>query len=95
MSQTSFKLEFTKFRAKGDQSLAPRVFRLGETKWQASEDEEDETVRLIRAIQTCKFTTQEETGRSAGIEDKTKVSRLLSRAYANGLVKKGGGERMS
>jgi RecA-family ATPase len=88
MGQTSFKLEFTKFRAKGDQSLAPRVFTLDGCKWHAAEDEDDETTRLIRAIETCKFTTQEEAGRSIGIEDKTKVSRLLKRAYGKGLVKK-------
>jgi hypothetical protein len=88
MGQTSFKLEFGKFRAKGDQSLAPRVFSLDGDIWRASEDEDDETTRLIRAILTCTFTKQEDAGRSVGIEDKTKVSRLLSRAYATGQVKK-------
>jgi hypothetical protein len=88
MGQTSFKLDFTKFRAKGDQSLAPRVFTLDGSSWQASEDEHDETTRLIRAIQSCKFTAQEDAGRSVGITDKTKVSRLLSQAYAKGQIKK-------
>ena len=88
MGQTSFKLEFTKFRAKGDQSLAPRVFSLDGSTWQASEDEEDEAVKLIRAIQSCEFTTQEEAGRSIGINDKTKVCKLLGSAYGKGLVRK-------
>ena len=88
MGQTTFKLEFNKFRAKGDQSLAPRVFTLDGSKWHASEDDDDAATRLVRALQSCKFTTQEEAGRSLGINDKTKVSRLLSQAVAKGMIKK-------
>ncbi|MBL6082287.1 AAA family ATPase [Belnapia sp. T18] len=87
MGQASFSLEFTKFRAKSNQLLAPRVFTLDGSKWHVSEDEGNEALRPVRAIQSGRFATQQDAGLSIGIQDKTKVSRLLAQAYAKGLAK--------
>jgi hypothetical protein len=88
MGATSFKLDFTKFRAKADQVLVPRVFNLVGSTWEAEEDEGDLVQRLVRAVRSGRFTTQQDAGFSVGITDKTKVSRLMLRVYGEGLIKK-------
>ncbi|MBK1658236.1 AAA family ATPase [Paracraurococcus ruber] len=85
MGQACFSLEFTKFRAKAGDMMVPRVFTLDGSGWHVAEDEDDETTRLIRAIETCRFRTQQQAAVSVGIEE-TKASRLLKRAYATGAT---------
>ena len=88
MGETAFKLKFDKYRAKATEALVPKIFTLSGPTWQVEEDEGDLALRLVRAIRSGRFTTQQDAGFYVDITDKTKVSRVLSRAYGEGLIKK-------
>jgi hypothetical protein len=63
------------------------VFTLGKSKWLAEEDEMDVAFRLVQAIRSGRYETQQDAGLFIGIKDKTKVSRVLRCAKTEGLIK--------
>jgi len=83
--ETVFSLTFEKFRGKRSEAIKPRVFSLDGSGWQAKADDGDDVTRLLRAIETCEFTNQQEAGASLKF-DKTKTSKLLARAKKEGRI---------
>jgi hypothetical protein len=86
VDQADFLLKFDKHRARGSGKLAVRRFTLGDAQWDVTEDQDELLHKLIAAIQSCEFDTQEAAGASVGIQDKTKVSKMLKRADALELL---------
>ena len=79
----SFVTEFGKFRAKGGDSLSPRIWSLGEGGWTVEEDAESATSKVIDAVRSLKYVNQNELAEALGMSQST-VSRTLKRAVALG-----------
>jgi hypothetical protein len=84
--ETVFKLFFEKFRGKRDDCLMTRLFTLVDGGgWCVNEDSETDMIRVIKAIKSCKFSTQKAVGESLKFP-KDKVSKLLTAAVAQGTI---------
>jgi hypothetical protein len=81
--ETKFSVEFDKFRCRRSEAVKPKVFSLEPQGWVSEDNDSDDIGRLLKAIETCTYTTQGAAGTALGF-DKTKTSRLLGKAKADG-----------
>ncbi|MGG7564904.1 AAA family ATPase [Rhodovulum sp. DZ06] len=87
----SFRLEFEKFRAKGDQRLNPKVWTLSdESGWAIVDDEssDDDLQKLAKAVRSLEYVSQTELADAIGCHKGT-VSKKLKKAVSLGHLKEG------
>lgn len=86
--QAKFRVEFTKFRSKGDIRLEPRMWTLKETGWaitdELPDDPKDDPV--YSAVKKMQFTSMQEIGDALGVSKAT-VSRRLKVLNELGVLK--------
>lgn len=88
LDRASFRLEFEKFRAKGDARLAPTLWTLDDQEgWIVNEDtaSEDDDQRFIRALESLQYVNQTELAAAMGV-NKSTISRKLKQLVTKGKV---------
>jgi hypothetical protein len=89
----SFIASFGKFRGKGNDTLRPRVWTLGDNGWSVEDDAEGQEARIVDALRTLQFVNQNELAKALGMSQPT-VSRSLRRSAALGTIKADEVERL-
>lgn len=87
--KASFVAAFSKFRAQGGLSTAPRTWTLGEAGWAVEEDPEDELTATLNAIQSLRFVSQKEVAVALGITEGAMTKRIR-RIIATGRITEDG-----
>ncbi len=82
----SFITQFGKFRGRGDDSLRPRVWTLGDFGWTVEDDTGTVDDRVVAALKTLQFGNQSELAKGLGMAQGT-VSKALKRAAVSGFIK--------
>lgn len=82
----SFIASFGKFRGKGNDTLRPRVWTLGDAGWAVEDDDGGQDGRIIDALKTLRYVNQQELAKALGMSQPS-VSRSLKRAAALGTIK--------
>ncbi|MHA6689405.1 AAA family ATPase [Devosia sp. A449] len=80
-----FTLEFTKVRAKGNDTTTSRIWTLQENGWDIAEDETQLDNRVLAAVQSMKFPTQQDIADHLG-EQPPQVTRAKKRLIAKGQI---------
>ncbi|UJW85101.1 AAA family ATPase [Devosia sp. SL43] len=87
--KASFVAAFSKFRAKGDGTIAPKTWSLEDTGWKVEDDQEDSLVQTLKAFQSLNFVSQQEVADALGVNKGT-VSRRAQLIVARGLATEDG-----
>ena len=85
IGKASFRLSFGKFRAKGDETLAPMTWTLEEHGWKIEEDSDTTNGRVKSGLQSLNYINQKELAKGLGMVQST-VSKALKRLIAEELI---------
>lgn len=79
----AFEATFSKFRARGNETLAPKTWRLGEAGWTINEVEPENAKDdpVVLAIRSMNFTSQKEVAEALGLSQ-GEVSKRITKLYA-------------
>ncbi|WP_127752085.1 AAA family ATPase [Devosia sp. 1566] len=83
--KASFVATFSKYRAKGDSSIAPQTWTLEETGWSVEDDQQDTLVQTLNAFQSLRCTSQQEVATALGVTKGT-ISKRVQHLMARGDV---------